>query len=150
MNLKHISLFLAVAVLPAVGGQALARHVTHPVTPQNIDQQPFAFTVRAKDVGEFKEFEITVRQKAGKPAPVRTATGELVLDARGGKKAESPPVTRVLADGGQTYTFRVAPADLDRARFTFTETPEDVRVPFPFPGDYWVFDLGDFAGGAKK
>jgi hypothetical protein len=139
-----------VAVLPAVGGQALARHVTHPVTPQNIDQQPFAFTVRVKDVGGLKEVEITVRQKPGKRAPDRTASGEVVLEASGKKKGELPPITRVLADGVQTYTFRVAPADLDRAQFTFTETPQDVRVPFPFPGDYWVFDLGDFAGSAKK
>ena len=150
MNLKRRALVLAATVFLALGGRVLARHVTHQVTPKNIDSQPFAFSVQFKDVPQLKEFEIVVRQKANHPAPTVSATGTVDIAPRGDKKAESPAVTRVQADGVQTYTFRVSLSDLDRAHFTFTETPQDPRVPFPFPGDYWVFDLSQFAGTSHK
>src|SRR5262245_61238078 len=140
---------LAAGVL-AAGGQEFARRVTHPVTPSNLDKQPFAFTVQIKDVGGLKEVEITVRQKPGHRAPASTASGSVVINPRGPKPVASPALTRVLDNGVQTYTFRVAPADLDRATFTFTETAEDWRTPFPYPGDYWVFNLRDFAGSPRK
>jgi hypothetical protein len=158
--MKKLTLFLAVAILLVVGGQLLARHVTHPVTPENIEKQPFAFTVQVKDVVtkdkdkkdkvEFKEFVVTVKQKAGYLAPVSSATGKVTIAGSGKNTAAFSPVTKVESLGVQTYTFRLSPSDLDRAYFTFTETPEDVRVPFPFPGDYWVFDLSKFVGSPKK
>jgi len=150
MNMKTFPICVAAAILLAIAGQALARHVTHPVTPKNIDAQPFAFTLQVKDVGELKEFEITVKQKAGQRAPVGTATGRAVIDASGKKKPASPAITKVQSDGVQTYTFRLSASDLDRAHFTFTETSQDARIPFPSPGDYWVFDLSDFVSSAKK
>jgi uncharacterized protein (TIGR03067 family) len=146
---RDFPLLLAVAVLAAVAGPVLARHVTHPVTPQNIDQQPFAFTVKVKDVDGSKEVEVVVEQKAGHSAPAASATGSVVVDACGKKPVGFPAVTRVQSGGVQTYTFRVPASDLGRTHFTFTETPQDARTPFPFPGDYWVLDLGDFAGGTK-
>jgi hypothetical protein len=150
MNRKNFALCLAVAALLAVGGQVFARHVTHPVTPKNIDQQPFAFTVQVRDVGQLKEVEFTVRQKPGKLAPVISATGWVTINPRDKKQVASPAITRVWDNGVQTYTFRVSPSDLDRASFTFTETPQDVRVPFPYPGDYWVFNLRIFVGSPRK
>jgi len=90
-------------------------------------------------VGELKEFEITVKQRSLKPAPVASATGKLVVDASGKQKAAYPSVTKVQTNEVQTYTFQLLPSDLDRAHFTFTETPQDAKTPFPFPGDYWVF-----------
>jgi hypothetical protein len=161
--MKAISTFCAVAVLLALGAPAFARHVTHPVTPANIDQQPFAFTVHVSDVGEFKQFEIAVRPTLASPSingqPGRgsktsdreatgSATGSVTI-AGGKKPAAFPAVTRVQCKGTQTYTFQVRAADVDRAYFTFTETPQDVRTPFPFPGDYWVFNLGDFVGNRE-
>src|SRR5260370_20327395 len=122
MNMKAFPIFVAAAILLAIAGQVLARHVMHPVTRKNIDKQPFSFTVQVKDAGELKEVEITVKQKAGQRAPAGTATGSVVITAGGKKKAASPAVTRVQADGVQTYTFRLSPSDLDRAHFTFTET----------------------------
>jgi hypothetical protein len=150
MNMKRFPLFLAVAVLLAVGGQVVARHVTHPVTPANISKQPFSFTVTVKAVGEVQEFEVIVKAKAGGPAPVLSATGEVDIARSGKKESTIPTVHRVQSNGVQTYTFRLSPSDLDRARFTFTETPQDVRTPFPSPGDYWVFDLSQFAGNSRK
>jgi hypothetical protein len=150
MSAKNYPLCLAVAVLLAVGGRALARHVTHPVTPENLDKQPFAFAVQVKDAGEMKEVEITVRQRPGKRAPAVSAWGIATLAPRGEKQAASPAITRILANGVQTYTFRIAPSDVERATFTFSETPQDVRTPFPFPGDYWVFDLKRFVRSPKQ
>jgi hypothetical protein len=150
MNLKRRALILAAMIPLALGGHALARHVTHKVTPKNIDEQPFAFSVQVKDVAQLKEFEIVVKQKPNHLAPITSATGTVNIAPRGDKTTPSPAVTRVQADGVQTYTFRVSPSDVDRAYFTFTETPEDPRIPFPFPGDYWMFDLSDFAGTSHK
>jgi len=150
MSMKNSPLVLALAMLMAVGGQVLARTVTHPVTPKNIDQQPFSFKVQVKDVGELKEVEITVKQKAGKPAPVNSATGSVVIVACGKKQAAFPSVTRVESNSVQTYIFRVSPSDFDRATFTFTETPQDRRTEFPLSGDYWVFNLSDFVGILNK
>jgi hypothetical protein len=149
MSMKYFSFVLALVMLLVLGGPAFARHVTHPVTPKNIEKQPFAFAVHVKDVGELKEFEITVRQQSGKPAPIDSATGSVAFVARGKKIAALPTITRVQANGVQTYTFRLSPSDVDLARFTFTETPQDWQRPFPSPGDYWVFDLRDFVGGPK-
>jgi hypothetical protein len=150
MKPKKVSQFLCVAILLAAADQVLARHVTHPVTPQNIDKQPFSFTVHSKDVGEFKEFEIIVKQKVGHPAPIASATGYVEIAPRGKKQAACPDITRLQSNGVQTYTFRIPSTDLDRSYFTFTETPEDWRVPFPFPGDYWIFNLSDFVESPKK
>jgi hypothetical protein len=143
--MKTVPTFCALAVLSAMGAPAFARHVTHPVTPANIEQQPFAFTVHVSDVGEFKQFEIAVRPKAGGREPAGSATGSVVI--AGGKKPPMfPAVTRVQCKGTQTYTFQVPASDVERARFTFTETPQSALIPFPSPGDYWVFNLSDFVG----
>jgi hypothetical protein len=150
MNRRRHALVLAAVVPLALGGQALARHVTHQVTPKNIDEQPFAFSAQVKDIAKLKEFEIVVKQKPNHSGPITSATGTVEIAPRDKKKAESAIITRVETDGVQTYTFRVSPSDLDRAHFTFTETPQDPRIPFPFPGDYWVFDLSEFAGISHK
>jgi hypothetical protein len=148
MSMKYLTVLIALALLLAVCGDVLARTVTHPVTPKNIYKQPFSFAVQVKDAGELKEFEITVRQHAGKLAPVDSATGSVEIAACGDRTG--PTITRVQANGVQTYRFRLSPCDLDRAHFTFTETPQDWRHPFASPGDYWVFHLSDFVGSPKK
>jgi hypothetical protein len=150
MKSKTLPLFFAVAVLLMLCDQVLALHITHLVTPKNIDEQSFSFTVQARDVGEWKEFEITVRQKAAHHAPVDSATGKVMIGPSGKKQAAFPAITRVLSDSVQTYTFRLSPTDLDRATFTFTETPQDWRRPFAAPGDYWVFELSDFVASPRK
>ena len=146
--MKKCPLFVAAAILLAVGTQALARHVTHPVTPANMSKQPFSFTVNVKTVGEVQEFEVIVKAKAMGSAPILSATGEVVIARSGKKEALFPPVTRVQSDGVQTYTFRLSPSDVDRATFTFTESPKGVA--FPSPGDYWVFELSEFTGNPRK
>jgi hypothetical protein len=156
MTLKVYIFGLTMITLLAVGGQAYARHVTHQVTPETIEKQPFVFVVQVKDVlikkndsdetAKWKKFEITVKQKAAHPAPVVTATGHAMVLPTAGNKATFPTVNRVEGNGVQTYTFRVAPYDVDRASFTFTETPQDPMVAFPSPGDYWLFNLGDLVG----
>jgi hypothetical protein len=144
--MNRLSLGLALAALLAVSEHALARHVTHRVTPENLDKPfaPFTFTVQVKDAGELKELVITVKAKARTTAPIFSGTGFVTIAPRGQKKAEFPAVTRIQANGVETYSFRLSPADVDRALFTFSETAEDWRTPFPYLGDYWVFHLRDF------
>jgi hypothetical protein len=97
--MRKTALILAVVTPLLVGGQVLAKHATHPVTPENIDKQPFAFTVQINDVViqeqkkdkiEFKEFTITVVQKAGKRAPASTATGSLTIVGTSRNRGYSP------------------------------------------------------------
>jgi hypothetical protein len=150
MNMKNIHVLLAVGALAVFGGQALARRVTHPVTPENIDKQPF--TVKVKDVGQFKEFEIEIKQKAGKATHLLAAgRGSLQIAQIGKKKIASPPVTLVQSTEKVTFSFQISAGQLDRAYFTITAASDD---PFPSNGDYWVFSLEDFVsdkdGGSKK
>jgi hypothetical protein len=145
--MRKFRLLLGLAALLVLGGSAWAKHATHPVTPQNIDKQPFAFTVEVKDVDGLKEVRVTVRQQAGHPAPVASAYGRVGLRR---PQAAAPAITRVQTDDAQTYTFRLSPADFDGAYFVFTETPDDPRVPFPYPGDYWTLNLKDFVPARKK
>jgi len=140
---KPTQLVIAAAILLAVTGAAFARHVTHSVTPDNIKQQPFSFTLTFKDAGELMEFAVTVKQKPGGRPPASSASGSAVVDRSGRQEAAFPTVTKVDSDGVQTYTFQIPRSVLDRARFTFTESPSDAE--FPNPGDYWVFNLADFA-----
>src|SRR5437660_1473035 len=137
--------FLAVTALLLIGGVAFARHVTHPVTPANIGKQPYAFAVKVKDVGEMKEFEITLKPAAEKRTPL-APRGVLSLAPRRANHA-APPLTQVTSSEGITYTFRLAPRDVDGASFTFTELFEG---PVPRPCDYLVFLLTEFGGNAGK
>jgi hypothetical protein len=145
--MRKFHLVLGMAVLLVLGRSALARHVTHPVTPQNLDNQFFSFTVEVKDVQGLKEVRVTVQKQAGQRAPAEAASGRVELRR---PQAAVPAVTRVQAGGVQTYTFRLPPADLEGAYFVFTETPQEVRTPFPYPGDYWTFNLTDFVSAPQK
>jgi hypothetical protein len=130
----------------------------HQVTPKNIGEQAFAFSVQVKDVRgkdergkgviAFKEFAIVVKQKQGGRAP-GAGDGSVVVNARCDTQASVPDITRLTSRGVQTYTFRLTPGEVERAHFTFTETAQNVLTPFSGPGDYWVFDLSDFVGRAK-
>jgi hypothetical protein len=150
MGRVKCALLITVAMVPVLEGRVHARHVTHPVTPANIDKQMFSFTVDVKDAGQAKEFKIIVKQKILHPGLLGSATGTVVINPCGQKKAAFPAVTKTQSGGVLTYTFRVPVSDLDRAHFTFTETTQNPRTPFLFPGDYWVFDLKDFVPKAKK
>jgi hypothetical protein len=140
--MKTLSLPLTATILLACGPQAIARTVSHQVTPKNIDEQPFAFKVTVsnasgKDGASVKDFEIRVGPKSGQPAPGPAESGGLELTSCGKKKVETPPVTIVKSGSALIYTFRVSDRDLDRsiARFTFA---------VPSPGDNYQFDLDDF------
>lgn len=146
MTTNYSHSFLAVAAVVGIGGAVHARHVTHPVTSANINQQPYAFSVKVTDVdkGQSKQFEIQVLVKSGKMMPGPNAHGQVSIAQAAQDKAPTATVTK--SDKGLTFTFRIPREHLKQAYFTFTETPDDPKRPFPSPGDYWVFNLGDFAG----
>jgi hypothetical protein len=159
-HMKRLCLFLAGAIFLTTGGRVLARHVTHSVTPANIEKQPFAFTVKVRDVGQLKgkskdagqlkEFEIRVERAAGKRDPSPSASGSLSIADITRKEIPVPAVTLVKSEGVLIFTFQISPELLNRAQFTFTDTQEDWRHPFPSLGDYWEFDLNKFVGSPKK
>jgi len=146
MRTKALRLSLAGMIPLVLCGMAQARHVTHPVTPQNIESQPYAFSVQVKDAGEFKEFEIRIKPASGKTPPGPAARGDLRIAKISKQQVEVPPLTMVNYKGDITFTFKIPIQYLDWAHFTYTESSEG---PFPVPGDYWVFDLSEFVAAAK-
>ena len=146
--MKTASFLVATAACFLLGPTLLARHVTHEVTPQNMDKQPYAFAVTVKDVGDAKEFTIRVNFKGAK-ALGPEATGWLNMAQIGRKTVPIPSMTTVRSDGQITFTFQVPEKYVERVGFTFTETPQNPRQPFPFPGDYYVFNLEDFLPAAS-
>jgi hypothetical protein len=146
---------LALPVLLAQVGPVAGKHATHPVTPENIASQPYAFTVKVRDIPKsdkgkvmagVKEFEIRMERKAGKQGPGAAARGDLSLAPIGDTAAPVPALTMVKTDGVITFTFQIPAKYVERASFTYTESSEG---PFPHPGDYYVFDLKKFVSAKK-
>jgi hypothetical protein len=129
--------------------QVVTRRVNHDVTPANIDKMPFSGTVKVKNVGKLKEFEISIKGVKGNP--FRPSSPGSWLDVpNDDKPAETPAVTKVEKDGTTTFTFQLTAEQVERARFSLVEDMEDWQQPFPVKGDYYQFMLKDFAGRAKK
>src|SRR5262245_60719351 len=143
MNTKHLAVVLTVAILFLAAGEALARRVNHSVTPASIDKLPFKASVKVKDVGKLKEFEITITGIVGNLTRPPSAPGGWV-----GVMGNDKPIAvkRVTADGMATFTFQIAAGQLEKPRFEFVEDETDWNRSFPTRGDLYQFELKEFAG----
>jgi hypothetical protein len=145
-------LFLTVAVaLLVIGAPAFAKRVNHDVTPANISKLPFSATIKVKDVGKMKEFEITIKDIKGPLADPSRASApggwlDIVTD---GKAIVPPAVTKVEKGGVFTFTFQLSPEQVEGARFAFVEDASDWERPFPTNGNYYQFMLKDFVQPKK-
>jgi hypothetical protein len=146
MNTKDRAVVLAVTILFLAAGEALARRVNHSVTPANIDKLPFKASVKVKDVGKFKEFEITITGIVGNPTsrPPSAPGGWVIVIGHG--TDEPIAVKRTTSAGMGTFTFQIAPEQLEKAHFFFGEDEADWNRPFPNRGDVYEFELKNFAG----
>jgi hypothetical protein len=135
--MKPLSFFLGTMVLMSAAGPAMARAVSHEVTPDNLKDQPYAFSVTFKDAGDAKDFEIRVGPKPAGVLPGAGENGSLSLSPCGKKNVKTPAITIVRADDTLIYTFRVSNRDLDRSIAVFT-------FAVPSPGDYYQLNLDDF------
>src|SRR5262245_1845550 len=142
MNTKHLAVVLAVATLFLAAGEALSKRVSHSVTPASIDKLPFKASVKVKGVGQLKEFEITIREIVDKLKQPPSGPGGRV-SVMGSDKPIA--VKRTSAEGMATFTFQIAPEQLERARFEFVEDEADWNRPFPTRGDLYQFELKEFA-----
>lgn len=133
--MKSLSIMLASVLALGLTASAHARAVSHEVTPQNIDQQPYGFKVSVKPPGDVMDFEIRVAPKLQIPGAAEN--GSLTVSACGKKKVATPTLTIVKTAEALVYTFRMTNRDLDRATTTFT-------YAVPTPGDYYRFNLDDF------
>ncbi len=136
--MKRVCMLSGIALVLMVAGEAIAKNVLVQVTPANIGKQRNAFTVKVTDAGKLKQFEISVRRTPTSNFTPGSPRGELAIK---GSKPEAVPMALGAADGQVTFTFRVAPEDLDKAWFTFTENS---KGPFPYPGETFTFHLKDF------
>jgi hypothetical protein len=139
MKTKHLAIVLALAILFLAAGESLAKRVSHSVTPASIDKLPFKASVKVKDVGKLKEFEITITGFVGNLTRPPSAPGGWV-------SVIGIAVQRTTADGRATFTFQIAPEQLEKARFEFVEDEADWNRPFPTRGDLYQFELKKFAG----
>jgi len=146
MNTKHLAVVLAVAILFLAAGEALAKRVNHSVTPASIDKLPFKASVKVKGVGKLKEFEITITGIVGNLTwrPSAPPGGWVSVIGHGNDKPIA--VKGTSADGVATFTFQIAPDQLEKAVFEFVEDEADWNRPFPTRGDLYQFELKEFAG----
>lgn len=149
MKLKGIKSLLVSVILLVLSSQVLARRVNHDVTPANINKLPFSATVKVRDVGKLKEFEITIKGVRGNLFRPSAPGGWLDVP-NDDKPAGTPAVTKVEKDGTITFTFQLTAEQVERARFGFVEDAEDWKKPFPAKGDYYQFILKKFTGSTKK
>jgi hypothetical protein len=149
MKSKSFTWFLAGAILLVLSGQVLARRVNHDVTPASIGKLPFSATVKVKDVGTLKEFEIAIKDVKGNLFRPSSPGGWLEIP-NDGKAGATPTVTKVEKDETITFTFQLTAEQVERARFGFVEDAEDWNRPFPEKGDYYQFILKEFRGNSKQ
>ena len=151
MAIRYTSMVLVVAATLGLGAPAFAKRVNHDVTPANIDKLPFTATVKVKDVGKMKEFEITIKDIKGplvNPTNASAPGGSLEIVING--KAMVPPaVTKVEKGGVFTFTFQLSPEQVEGARFAFVEDAADWQRPFPTNGNYYQFMLKEFSKPKK-
>jgi hypothetical protein len=150
--MRNFALAFAVIATLVVAGEVCALSVWIDVTPGNIDQQSLAFTVMAKDVKDGKEFEVTVKPKAGKLPPARFL-GPRINNMRDDPKITEPAVKRVDREGESvTFTFQIAQNDLRSAKFSMwqmsyvemkDESGATKLVPMP-SATVFTFRLSDF------
>ncbi|HLW63872.1 MAG TPA: hypothetical protein VKS79_01050 [Gemmataceae bacterium] len=148
MKTKRFLFPIIAAGFLVIDGSAFAKRVNHDVTPANIDKMPFTATVKVKDVGKMKEFEITIKDIKGtivNPTKASAPGGwlEVVVDG----KAVVPPAVKKTEKGGVfTFTFQLSPEQAQGARFAFVEDAADWEKPFPSNGNYYQFMLQEFMG----
>jgi hypothetical protein len=150
--MRNLTLALAVVATLVVAGEVCAVTVWIDVTPANIDRQPLAFTVKAKDVKDGKEFEVTVKPKAGTLPPARFF-GPRFNALRDDPKITEPTVKRVDREGESVvFSFRISQKDLEGAKFSlwqmsYVEMKDEAGttklVPIP-SATVFTFCLSDF------
>jgi hypothetical protein len=133
---------LAVAILFLPAGEALAKRVNHSVTPAGIDKLPFKASIKVKDVGKLKEFEITITGIVGNRTRPPSAPGGWV-SVIGSVKPIA--VKRTTGDRMTTFIFQIGTEHLEKGRFDFVENEADWTRPFPIRGDLYQFELNEFA-----
>jgi hypothetical protein len=151
MAIRYSSLALVVAATLGLGAPAFAKRVNHDVTPANIEKLPFSATVKVKDLGKMKEFEITIKDIKGplaNPTNASSPGGWLVV-VTDGKALVPPAVTKVENGGVFTFTFQLSPEQVEGARFAFVEDAADWERPFPINGNYYQFMLKEFVKPKK-
>jgi len=149
MKSNHYKWVVANVILLLLSSQVLARRVNHDVNAANIDKLPFSATIKVKDVGKQKEFEITIKGVMGNLFRPSAPAGWLAISSDGGRVA-TPAVTKVEKDGAIVFTFQLTAEQVERARFCMVEDEQDWNRPFPSKGDYYQFILKTFQGKFKK
>lgn len=141
MSTKPFIVLIALAILFLGAGEALARRVSHVVTPASIDKLPFKASIKVKDLEKLKEVEIPITGIVGNLARQPCKPGGWV---RVIGNDQPIAVKRSTAEGTATFTFQIGPELLEKARFELVEDVADWSRPFPVHGDLYQLELKDF------
>ena len=133
---------ITAAIVFLAAGEALAKRVSHGVTPASLDKLPFKASVKVKDAEKLKEVEITITGIVNNLARQPSAPGGW-LCVIGDKPIAVKPATAL---GTATFTFQIGSEQLEKARFEFVEDAADWNRPFPTRGDLYQFELKEFVG----
>ena len=128
-----------------LGTDLQAGRTSTQLTKENIDEQPFAFTIEvtggAKE-GQGTRFQVTVRPKGNRMAAQSRYVASLHIED-GKSLIASCPVAATTKDGTLSYSFFVTKPYLKDSRFTFGE--EVGRGQEWSSGRYYSAILEDFA-----
>jgi hypothetical protein len=131
--LKVILLALFLVALPGV---ALGLSVRTQLTPENLAEKDFQFTIVPGNEGGRTTFKIAVKPKAGIHFP-ETVEGILTLNDGKRKRRVGIPV------GAKLTTFPVPSECLPESTFEFQIYPASANRVFPGMRGYWFY-LRDF------
>lgn len=123
-------------------GTANAETATTRLTPKNLENQRFTFTVdvtRLKDAtrGAYLKAKVVVKAKPGGPSLASHHSAELTVND-GTKFISSSELYPGEFKDGVSYSFTIAEGYAAKSTFGFTHLLGD------FDSDYYWFSIGDF------
>jgi hypothetical protein len=130
-----LTLFVTFIGLRAFADSSVTRLDSH-----NLDQQHFAFTIKAVKRGAIVNFEVYVQSK--NKAATQSVTADLEM-FDGTNWIVSCPVAKAQFDERVGYAFSVSPKYLTKSKFTFSHDVIVSNHSYPDTDVYWFY-LADF------
>jgi len=129
---------LALALISAKHGHA--KSIWTQLTTKNVGSHHLSFRIAVKDLGQLREFRVTIKPKAHELSPF--LQGHLAI-YHSKKQVASCPIAVIRRAGQAVYRFQVSPEYLQKSKFTFGEMGHVQGQPMP-SGDFYWFYLKEF------
>ena len=134
---------LALALISA--NHAHAKSTWTQLTTKNVGSHHLSFGIAVKDVGQLREFRVTIKPKTHQLSPF--LDGHLAI-YHSKKQVASCSIAVIRRAGQAVYRFQVSPEYLQKSKFTFAEMGHAQGQPMP-SGDFYWFYLKEFIPSAR-